>query len=356
LDRLEHLGAAIPIALPSIVEYEDDEQRDIFDDGLSDDESSDSDISTNYEDLEEPDLITLVQFVPELDPNHSEDELDSDASRASNEPDDVYDSNSDATSDGTASQNEVTANDSEQSATVQGPAHYTVVPGPTEIHPLPPANFAELLKERYDVLYHNSISYNESGDYPGKWHYHRPIVSMEEDCDILRWKLLALEEMKKWVDSGIAEIQIEMEAAQKRKQDAEDKVSASLERAGIPQSLYEAYELFCESLNPEFGQRGGFSVTCNQRHNGSYVEYDPEFALFRDCVEMPYTHCNFRCEASTLGKDKEPKEYVVEFWPIKSPEPITGEESTWGDQYVSLISNFCEARTNMLISRPAHVV
>jgi hypothetical protein len=47
-DRLEDLGNVVILSFPNIVEYSDDEAKDIFDDGLDDDEdsSSDSDVST----------------------------------------------------------------------------------------------------------------------------------------------------------------------------------------------------------------------------------------------------------------------------------------------------------------------
>jgi hypothetical protein len=144
---------------------------------------------------------------------------------------------------------------------------------------------------------------------------------------------LSLEESKSRIDLEIVQLRARIEELEELKTSKEDNFISSLENSGIPQSLYEEYEVFCESLNPQFGQRGGFSVTCHAPHNGSYVEYDPEFLIFKEYIEMPYNHCNFRCEASITGSEKA-KEYVVEFWPIKPPEPLTGKESTWGKQYV----------------------
>jgi hypothetical protein len=43
------------------------DERHMFDDGLSDDESSDSDTSTNYEELTEPDIITRLVKIPGMD-------------------------------------------------------------------------------------------------------------------------------------------------------------------------------------------------------------------------------------------------------------------------------------------------
>lgn len=68
--------------------------------------------------------------------------------------------------------------------------------------------------------------------------------------------------------------------------------------AGISNELWREYEAFCESLEPSFGSRGGWSVTCYQNHGGSYVGYDPDLDLFMQSAKMPLGACNFRCEAS----------------------------------------------------------
>jgi len=178
---------------------------------------------------------------------------------------------------------------------------------------------------------------------------------LDEDCDRLRWNLLSLEETKTRIELEIVQLRARIEAFEDLKTSKEDKFISSLENSGIPRVLYEEYEAFCESLNPPFGQRGGISVTCHAPHGGSYVAYDPEFLIFKECIEMPYNCCNFRCEA---GHEKV-NGYVVEFWPIKPPEPLTGEESTWGEQYPDLYSlameavrNGSEAAMEMLIALP----
>jgi hypothetical protein len=62
---------------------------------------------------------------------------------------------------------------------------------------------------------------------------------------------------------------------------------------------------------------------------------------------MPYNDCNFRSEAYVITHSPtwhipRPDENVVEFWPIKCPESLTGTEATWGEQYVSSSSVFEE--------------
>lgn len=133
-----------------------------------------------------------------------------------------------------------------------------------------------------------------------------------------------------------------------RLEDSEKAFQVLQDQNGISEELWEEYEAFCESLEPEFGSRGGWSISCWTDHANSYVKYDPDLRLLSQFAEMPLQNCNFRCEAYTLvpkakhRPDGNPleKEYVVEFWPIASPELRTGTEKTWGDQYVSY---FCYA-------------
>lgn len=129
---------------------------------------------------------------------------------------------------------------------------------------------------------------------------------------------------------------------------------------GIYDELWREYQAFCESLEPRFGSRDGWSVTCFSSHCDDYVGWDPHLTLFRESAEMSLTKCNFRCEASHeiqrvlqlpqamrealeySGPLCVEYEYVVHFWPIAPPTPRTGTEQTWGEQYVSSQS---QART-----------
>lgn len=166
------------------------------------------------------------------------------------------------------------------------------------------------------------------------------MITKEDHCNALRWRLLELQEAKMRIEQEISVAQENVNIAEDEMKAAEDEVYANFEDSGISADLYNSYLDFCESLDPEFGQRGGFSVTCNSDHENSYTNYDPEFSLFKDCIDMPYTHCNFRSEASVISPKESiggPSEYIVEFWPIKAPEPLTGTELTWGEQYVRIV-------------------
>ncbi|KAG8163461.1 hypothetical protein KVR01_006758 [Diaporthe batatas] len=105
--------------------------------------------------------------------------------------------------------------------------------------------------------------------------------------------------------------------------------------AGISNELWAEYEAFCESLESKLGSRDGWSVTCFQNHNNSYIHWDPDLDLFKETAEMPLEDCNFRCEASTINKNGS-TEYVVEFWPLFRLEPREGTAKTWEQQYPKL--------------------
>jgi hypothetical protein len=199
---------------------------------------------------------------------------------------------------------------------------------------LPRKTFAELQKQKYDLYYQKSQAVLAIKDYPfghlGCQSVPPPVISLADDADKIRWNILGLQEAKKRIEEELAEMEDHLKTAEQRQTSAENAFKASLEASGISQELYDAYEAFCESLNMEFGHREGFSITCFEDHEKSYVKYDPDFVLFKETVEMPYDRCNFRCEPTTEWGNP-----VVEFWPIKAPEPLSGTETTWGEQYVS---------------------
>jgi hypothetical protein len=152
--------------------------------------------------------------------------------------------------------------------------------------------------------------------------------------------------MKRHVEQWTAQINADVQYVLDEKQKFEYEIDTSLKHAGLSQELYNLYLAFCESCDPEFSQRRGFSTTQNADHEISYVDYDPKFAIFKECIEIPYVHCNFRCEALTISKGSRAtgkdtpgnEEYVVNFWPLRIPEALMGSGLTWGEQYVCLIS------------------
>ena len=120
-----------------------------------------------------------------------------------------------------------------------------IIHGPT-IPQSPKKTFAQLQEQCYQLLYQEY------------WGPHK--ISLERGCDNIRWKLLELEEMKKRIDEDIASYEEWLGNAEKEKAAAEDKVEAIFEHSGISMELYTAYEAFCESLDPQYGQREGFSI------------------------------------------------------------------------------------------------
>jgi hypothetical protein len=127
------------------------------------------------------------------------------------------------------------------------------------------------------------------------------------------------------------------------------KYEANLQAVGVSAELLKEYEAFCESLHPEFELRSGFSITCHGLHGGNYITYDHAFAIFKQCVEIPYKDYNWRCEASTINSHA--PEDIVEFFPIASPEPLTGTEASWGEQFVSCSQFKSEGRILIILSQ-----
>jgi hypothetical protein len=152
------------------------------------------------------------------------------------------------------------------------------------------------------------------------------------------WRQKELQESLRQIQRELLEVETNLEITEDEIQDEQGIQLCRFTASGLSPSLFEAYQNFCESLQPEHGLRDGFSIACHLSHNGSYVLYDPEFELFKRFVEMDYSSCNFRCEAKAvdtvidacLGGDR-----IVEFWPVSAPEPIAGGEETWGQVYVS---------------------
>jgi hypothetical protein len=184
-------------------------------------------------------------------------------------------------------------------------------------------------------------------DHSSSWY--GPDVTKHRDWNLeqKKWELKNLEETKAWIEQRMPQLSAEIATAEAELDTTEADFKFGLENAGISSTLFEEYEAFCESLNPEFGHRGDFSITCNNDHGGSYITYDPTFQIFKDCVEDPYVSYHFRCEASTTKFT--PKEHIVEFWPIQLPEAEEGLEPTWGAQYVGLHQSYAHTLFELII-------
>lgn len=167
------------------------------------------------------------------------------------------------------------------------------------------------------------------------------LADEEEEVRHLKAEKRRIEVLLKEAEQRCRETHTRLENSEKAFQILQD-------QNGISAELWEEYEAFCESLEPEFGSRDGWSITCWTNHHNSYVLYDPDLRLLSQFAEMPLQSCNFRCEAYTLvvnskywsNSECPEEEYVVEFWPIASPEPRNGPETTWEDLYVSFLFFF----------------
>lgn len=162
----------------------------------------------------------------------------------------------------------------------------------------------------------------------------RGLYSVEKVLEHEEGRAAELEEKMRYIEAELEEVRARRDRAHEIVRKACTAFSKARSTAGIQPLLWKEYEAFCESLEPKYGNRGGWSVTCFQNHNGSYLQWDPELELFLQSAEMPLGSCNFRCEATTVKKMGR-TEYVVEFWPLPNPEPCTESARTWRQQYVS---------------------
>lgn len=338
--RPEDIGRLISEAFPidQGLEIGDDEDQDIFDDGLDGDDSDlGSDVSTVYEELTEPTVFVQVLEAPaspsEQEPATEEDFLASDDSEF------IYDDSEEEQTD----EDMDTPDGSEETQPDASNTLHQEISAPTDAATIQKKSFSELQQEQYKLLYktsENTWSTKLAGGFERKF---RPQITREQECDAIRWRLLELEEAKKAIEKQMLLSERQLEEEERAKNQAVEKLASTLEISGISEVLWEAYNAFCSSLDPEFGQRDGFSITCNADHEGCYTSYDPEFQIFKESVERPYSNCNFRCEAFSeqarapgMGYwDRSGTAHIVEFWPLKCPDLVTGTESTWGEQYVS---------------------
>jgi hypothetical protein len=101
MDNPVHMGEAIEFVFPVNMEYDVDGQEHIFEDGLDGDESEDSEASTNYEELTEPDVVcTVVEVTAEERGDEEEEDIESvdaadESYELSSDDADLYESGSD---------------------------------------------------------------------------------------------------------------------------------------------------------------------------------------------------------------------------------------------------------------------
>lgn len=162
----------------------------------------------------------------------------------------------------------------------------------------------------------------------------RGLYNIEKVLEREKGRAAELEEKMKYIEAELEEVRAQRDTADETVRKAKAAFRKALSASGIRKDLWKEYEAFCESLEPRFGNRGGWCVTCFEDHNGSYVQWDPELDLFVQSAEIPLGSCNFRCEATKVERTGR-TEYVVEFWPLANPEPRVETARTWRQQYVS---------------------
>jgi hypothetical protein len=329
------MGQAIAFAFPLAMEYDLHDQREALDDGLSGDESSYSDASSNYEELTDPEFVVQVieaevrgkqeeEEYEESVEDYDWDGRDEPDAGSENEADSDYEFDGDENSNPEEEPEEVKV---ETKMALENITE-TGIPVPSLLIP-------QRTRQTLSELGKTALVLNKK----------------YKLRDQHLWRQKELEESLRQIQRQLLEVEADLETAKDEIQTEQSNQLYCLVASGLSPTFFELYQNFCESLQPEHGLRDGFSIACHLSHNGSYVLYDPEFELFKRFVEMDYSTCNFRCEAKavdTVIDDCLDSNRIVEFWPVSSPEASTGDEETWGQLHVSYFVMLYHSRCQKL--------
>lgn len=86
-----------------------------------------------------------------------------------------------------------------------------------------------------------------------------------------------------------------------KKQKAQDNFVSVLASNGTSAELLAEYEGFCNSLHQRVGQMSGFAADTFEDHGGNYIQYDPDFTMFKAMVlEGDYIIVNTIIESKLL--------------------------------------------------------
>jgi len=328
IDNPVDMGEAIEFAFPHNPEYDVSGDEDMFDDGLDGEESECSDASSNYEELVEPDvMLTFVKArASEVPPAESQDGLD-ESMESEYSSDEAYEPSSD--------EEDLNETDSGKKLNAAANVAMNIVmvqhTATSQLTTQPPVTAISSVSQSSPSTILSQVLTTDL-----------ELKEQEKKRDASQWKLLELQEALRNMELHIVDAEAAFQEAEAAVISRNTTKLTKIVGSGLSVELFEAYQDFRESLQPEFGMRDGFSITCYHAHKGSYIDYDPEFLIFKDSVELDYNSCNFRCEP---GKEPisryHPKELVdvVHFWPLRCPEPRTGLETTWGEQYVSRVGS-----------------
>lgn len=86
-----------------------------------------------------------------------------------------------------------------------------------------------------------------------------------------QWRVIELQEIHHNVKKELAKAEEEEKSLWKKLDEKREKFDLEAETLGISRKLWNKYEAFCESMEPEFGSASGWSITCDEKHQGSYV-------------------------------------------------------------------------------------
>jgi hypothetical protein len=236
------MGEAIAFAFPLTMEYDLHNQREALDDGLSGDESSYSDASSNYEELTEPEFIVQI-----VEGEARDEEVEEEYQESVLEPD----------WDGRHEQNAGSENEADSDYEIDGDEDSNLEEE---------AEVAEVeINMRVENIYEVETPVPSSPIVrPGR----RTLVELEQAAILQSekhqarekhlWRHNELQECLREVQRQLIKVETDLEVAEHEIQIEQGNQARNLAASGLSSALFEAYQNFCESLQPEFGLRDGW--------------------------------------------------------------------------------------------------
>ncbi|KAI0396034.1 hypothetical protein F5Y17DRAFT_456356 [Xylariaceae sp. FL0594] len=130
-------------------------------------------------------------------------------------------------------------------------------------------------------------------------------LALNQSYERAQWRLLELEEMKRAVEREIAGAEEARDNLSVILAEEGAKFAREREELDISTELWDEYTAFCESMEPEPGSVTGRSIECAENHNDSYVRprlYELAVGAVRDgseaamelLIALPDQHASFK--------------------------------------------------------------
>ncbi|KAH7417377.1 hypothetical protein BKA64DRAFT_636745 [Cadophora sp. MPI-SDFR-AT-0126] len=257
LDQVD-VGEAIAFVYPADWDYDIDDERHMFDDGLSSDEdeevedveSSESESSSNYEELSKG-----IRNASDCEEDNEEEECEVNGEASEN---DAASSNVDGDLE-----NSLISGSEYDDDTPADNTEIEVTPTKTPASPIKvPATEPKAL----DELLRADIHLKKEG----------------EARDKLHWKVQELYEILHEIERQILKAESNLQAAEVALESVQEDNKEDIVTSGLSLTLFEAFKDFCESLHPRYGLREGFSIELDGSHGGPDTTWGMQYPVLYD--------------------------------------------------------------------------